>query len=137
MVVCLFFNGVSDLCQSSLRPFGTRSFSVQAIFACIRTCNFIFVQPFQILRHDLTLLFSFCFPQEKISEKRRHQDSYLYFGFSFLIQNGEQVPQCLICLKTLANGSMKPFQLKQHLENSHPEFKDKDRAFFKLKEANL
>lgn len=29
---------------------------------------------------------------------------------------------------------MKPFQLKQHLDNSPP---DKDRAFFKLKEANL
>lgn len=33
--------------------------------------------------------------------------------------------------------TMKSFQLKQQLENSHTQFKDKDRAFFKLEEANL
>lgn len=33
--------------------------------------------------------------------------------------------------------TMKSFQLKQHLENSHTQFKDMDRAFFKLEEANL
>lgn len=37
-------------------------------------------------------------------------------------------------MKTLGNGSMKPFQLKQHLENSPL---DKGHAFFKFKEANL
>ena len=47
------------------------------------------------------------------------------------------LPQCVICLKTLKNGSMKPFQLKQHLTTMHPQFQDKLREFFKLKTDNL
>lgn len=71
------------------------------------------------------------------SKKRTYSESYLDFGFSFVIRNGEQLPQCVVCLKTFVNDSMKPFQLKKHLEKSHPELMTKNREYFKLREDNL
>ncbi|XP_076038578.1 protein FAM200C-like [Oratosquilla oratoria] len=59
------------------------------------------------------------------------------FGFTFVVNNGEHLPQCVICTKTLGNGSMKPFQLKQHLQGCHPELQNKDREYFKLKQNYL
>lgn len=72
-----------------------------------------------------------------MSKKRSYQDSYVNFGFSYLDKNGIHLPQCVLCLKTLSNSSMKPFQLKQHLENIHPEHKEKCRQFFETKLESL
>ena len=72
-----------------------------------------------------------------MSKKRTYQDSYVNYGFSFLDNNGVQLPQCVLCLKTLSNSSMKPFLLKQHLENIHPEHKEKCRQFFETKLESL
>ncbi|XP_068250202.1 protein FAM200C-like [Palaemon carinicauda] len=52
----------------------------------------------------------------RMLEKRRlYQDGYLYDGFTSLVKEGAHIPQCVVCLKTFSNSSMKPFQLKQHL----------------------
>ena len=64
-----------------------------------------------------------------MSKKRTYDESYLNYGFTFLIKDGLQVPQCFVCFKTLYNGCMKPFQLKQHLATQHPEWKDKNHKF--------
>ena len=72
-----------------------------------------------------------------MSKKRTYNESFLSFGFSFTVNNGMQVPQCVICKKTLANESMKPFKLKEHLTKVHPELAKKDLAFFKIKENQL
>ena len=72
-----------------------------------------------------------------MSKKRTYQDSCVNYGFLFIDNNGVQLPQCVLCLKTLSNSSMKPFQLKQHLENIHPEHKEKCRQFFETKLESL
>lgn len=74
----------------------------------------------------------------QMSQKRRfYQDNYLNYGFSYLVKDSVHIPQCVICLKTFSNGTMKPFQLKQHLANAHPHLKDKNRSFFELKLSSL
>ena len=68
-----------------------------------------------------------------MSKKRAYDESYLNNGFTFLIKDGLQVPQCVVCFKTLSNGCMNPFQMKQHLATQHPEWKTKIKSFFHLK----
>ncbi|XP_066963956.1 protein FAM200C-like [Macrobrachium rosenbergii] len=53
------------------------------------------------------------------------------------LNNGMQMPQCVICKKTLANESMKPFKLKEHLTKVYPELANKDLTYFKIKERQL
>ena len=72
-----------------------------------------------------------------MSKKRVYSESYVDYEFSFLVKNGIQLPQCVIYLKTLPNGCMKPYQFRQHLTNAHPEHKDKVRHFFELKLAGV
>ena len=70
-------------------------------------------------------------------KKRKYQDNYLDFGFTYLIQNGLQISQCFLCIKTFSNNTMKPALLKQHLENARPSMISKNQFFFKLKSSNL
>jgi len=65
--------------------------------------------------------------------KRKYIDTFLDYGFTFIERGDEQLPQCVICFKTFSNASMKACQLKQHLSNTHPQFTDKNRSFFKMK----
>ncbi|XP_067949994.1 protein FAM200C-like [Watersipora subatra] len=66
-----------------------------------------------------------------------YDDSYLNYGFTCMIKSGIEVPQCVLCMKVLANDSMKPDQLKQHLRNKHAEHTDKSKPFFEAKEREL
>ena len=50
---------------------------------------------------------------------------------------GLQVPQCVICQRTLTNESMKPFKLNEHLERVHPDFVNKGLDYFKIKKDQL
>lgn len=68
------------------------------------------------------------------SKKRKYDGKYLQYGFSFVTINGDDRPQCVICSKVLANDSMKPTKLKQHLDNVHPQHKDKDKSYFERQE---
>ena len=72
-----------------------------------------------------------------MSLKRKYQDDYLNFCITFQENNGYQLPQCVLCMKTLSNSSMKPYPLKHHLITVHPEHSKKDRAFFEMKETGL
>ena len=70
-------------------------------------------------------------------KKRTHQDNYLNFGFTYLIQDGLQISQCVLCMKTFSNSTMKSAPLKQHRANAHPSMISKNRSFFELKLYNL
>ena len=70
-------------------------------------------------------------------KKRKYADSYLQLGFTSILNNGIEVPQCVLCHTTLSNESMKPSLLHRHFEIKHETFKDKDLSFFKHKEAGL
>jgi hypothetical protein len=58
-------------------------------------------------------------------KKRKYQETYLEYGFTYSTIDGEQRPQCCICSKILANDSMKPVKLKRHMATRHAEFKNK------------
>ena len=64
---------------------------------------------------------------------RKYDPSYISFGFTSTIVNGEERPQCVICLNILAIDSMVPSKLKRHLEKQHQEYASKDSDFFKRK----
>ena len=49
--------------------------------------------------------------------KRKYNNSYLNYEFTFVERRDEQLLQCVVCHKRLSNASMKPHQLKQHLLN--------------------
>ena len=40
-------------------------------------------------------------------KKSNYQDNYLDFGFTYIIQDGIQIPQCVLCMKTFSNSTMK------------------------------
>ncbi|XP_046145958.1 SCAN domain-containing protein 3-like [Osmia bicornis bicornis] len=58
------------------------------------------------------------------------------FGFTSTEINGEERPQCVLCMKVLAAECMLPSKLKRHLESNHHSMVGKPRDFFarKLKE---
>ena len=70
-------------------------------------------------------------------KKRKYQDNYLDFGFTYLIQDSLQIPQCVLCMKTFSNSTMIRAPLKQHLANAHPSMIHKNRSFFELKLSSL
>ena len=55
----------------------------------------------------------------KSTRKRKYNEAFLQYGFTFIIQNGEERPLCLICNEILASESLKPAKLKRHLESKH------------------
>ena len=69
----------------------------------------------------------------KRAPKRAYSDDYLKFGFTSILTEGIEKPQCVICLKVLSAESMKPFQLRRHFEKEHPTYKDRDVSFFQRK----
>ena len=66
-----------------------------------------------------------------------YNESFLYFGFSFIMKNDTQIPQCFICFKTLTNEFMKPSKLREHFVKVHPELVDKGVEYLKLKAEGL
>ena len=70
-------------------------------------------------------------------KKRKYQDNYWDFGFIYLIQDGLQILQCVLCMKTFSNSTMKPAPLKQHQANSHLSMISKNRSFFELKLSSV
>ena len=55
----------------------------------------------------------------------RYDESYIQLGFIVINACGEDKPQCVLCHKVLASSSLKPCNLKRHLETHHPDSKDK------------
>ena len=67
------------------------------------------------------------------AKSRKYDDSYLALGFTCTTVGNEERPQCVLCLKVLASGSMKPNKLKRHLETLHPAHTHKPVEFFRKK----
>ena len=70
-------------------------------------------------------------------KKIKYQDNYLDFGFTYLIQDGLQISQCVLCMRTFSNSTVKRAPLKQHLANAHPSMISKTGPFFELKLSSL
>ena len=64
--------------------------------------------------------------------------TYVSFGFTYITErDGTQKPQCFLCGKVLANGSMKPTKLKEHLTSVHPENTSDSVDLFRAKKARF
>ena len=68
--------------------------------------------------------------------KRQYRDQYINFGFIEMKNNGESVSQCVVCMKTLSNASMKSNLLQRHLQTNHPNKKRGPNHFKRLGENN-
>ena len=66
-------------------------------------------------------------------KKRSYKEAFLNFGFTSVIKNSIEKPQCVICSKVLTQESMKPSKLKQHLESHHSELVRKSVNYFRRK----
>lgn len=66
----------------------------------------------------------------RTAKVRKYDDNYLSLGFTSTIVNGDERPQCVICLQVLASDSMKPNKLKRHLDTKHKDVSTKPRDFF-------
>ncbi|XP_066953244.1 protein FAM200C-like [Macrobrachium rosenbergii] len=71
------------------------------------------------------------------AKKRKYLDEYIRFGFVSFHKGDTEVPQCVICFKTLSNDGMRPSRLERHLKTTHPALADKPRAFFETKRHSL
>ena len=56
-----------------------------------------------------------------MSKKRKYSKDYVVFGCTFVIDSdGSERQKCFLCGKVLANASLKPAKLKEHLTPIHP-----------------
>lgn len=62
---------------------------------------------------------------------RKYHADYLKYGFDFVESDGQLLPLCLLCQKTLANSSMAPTKLVRHLETTHPDAKHQTLDYFR------
>ena len=72
-----------------------------------------------------------------MNKKRKYLEEYLKFGFTSIVSNGTEKPQCVLCNVVLSAESMKPSKLKRHLETKHSNHAKKDVDFFRRHEAGL
>lgn len=73
----------------------------------------------------------------KAAKKRKYDDDYIKYGF-IASEKDDSIPKCILCLNTLANESMVPSKLERHLQQKHPEVKDKPKDYFeRLKENSV
>jgi len=66
-----------------------------------------------------------------VNKKRKYDESYLKFGFTWTGSSDEPSPQCVVCSEILSKNSMKPSLLKRHFESKHGNLVNKDLEYFK------
>ena len=76
----------------------------------------------------------------KSTKKRQYQEDYIQYiiyGYTSIVKNGHEIPQCVICYKVLSTEAMKPSLLERHLNGSHPDLVDENIAYFKQREKGI
>ena len=63
--------------------------------------------------------------------KRKYDESFLQFGFTFKYYDGDEQPVCLICNEFLATESTKPLKLRRHFESKHALYVNKPKNTLK------
>lgn len=66
-----------------------------------------------------------------VTKKRKYSEEYINYGFTSILADGTEKPQCVLCFKVLGNDSMRPSKLKHHLQTIHPHYAEKDPDFFR------
>uniref|UniRef100_A0A8C1YEQ7 Uncharacterized protein n=1 Tax=Cyprinus carpio TaxID=7962 RepID=A0A8C1YEQ7_CYPCA len=68
---------------------------------------------------------------------RKYREEYIKYGFTCIVINQVQHPQCVVCSEVLAHESLKPVKMQRHLNTKHPSLTDKPTDFFRRKEKEL
>lgn len=63
--------------------------------------------------------------------KKKYDEDYIKYGFSWCGDETAPKPQCIICSKQLSNESMVPSKLKRDLHSNHHSHANEDRQYFK------
>ncbi|XP_073667603.1 SCAN domain-containing protein 3-like [Paramisgurnus dabryanus] len=71
------------------------------------------------------------------SKARKYREEYITYGFTCIVLNQVQHPQCVVCSEVLAHESLKPVKMLRHLKTKHPSLADKPTDFFRRKEKEL
>lgn len=71
------------------------------------------------------------------TKRRKYCKSFIQYGFTCLVKNGIDHPQCVLCTEVLAHESLKPTKMDRHLKTKHPLHADKSVEFFVRKEGEL
>ena len=71
------------------------------------------------------------------AKKRKYLDDYIKYGFTVISKNGIEMPQCVICYKTLSNDAMRPSRLERHLSTVHPNLVNEPKGYFDGKSISL
>jgi hypothetical protein len=58
-------------------------------------------------------------------------------GFFVLTEDGEDIPQCVLCGEMLSNKSMKPSKLRRHFETKYGKSFNKPIEYFQNKKLQL
>jgi hypothetical protein len=69
----------------------------------------------------------------KDTRKRKYQEELIKHGFTSIVINREESPQCVMCCEVLANESFKVNKLIRHLKTTRNSLADRDTEFFKRK----
>ena len=72
-------------------------------------------------------------PQANFKLRKYHPD-FLQYGFTCIVKNNVEYPQCVICSEVLAQESLKQVKLKRQLETNHTSYVNKPLGFFRRKE---
>jgi hypothetical protein len=67
------------------------------------------------------------------TRKMKYQEELIKSGFTSIVINREESPQCVICCEVLANESFKVNMLIRHLKTKHNSLADHSTYFFKRK----
>ena len=65
-----------------------------------------------------------------MTKSRNYSESYFKMGFTSMLDDGNEKPQCVLCYAVLSNKAMKLSKLEHLLQRKHPEHVDKDLSFF-------
>ena len=71
------------------------------------------------------------------AKKRKYNKEYLQYGYTEAAENGQVVPQCVICFEKLSNDALRPNRLKRHLQTKHPLHQTKPLNFFQSKKDSF
>jgi hypothetical protein len=66
----------------------------------------------------------------KDTSKRKYEEELIKCGFTSIVINTEEIPQCVICCEVLANESFEVNKLIRHLKTKHDFLADRSTEFF-------
>ena len=72
-----------------------------------------------------------------MAKSRKYSESYLKMGFTSVLDDGKEKPQCISYYTVLSNEIMNPSKLKRHLQQKDPEQVEKDLNFFEKQKLSL